>query len=87
MPVISAISEPGLRNDDARAHAVVTVRPAPEDVRKPLAQPPFHAAGRHQDQLFGERVGQRVGQQRAQPVGQQVGALGTVQMKRHRGSP
>ena len=56
-------------------------------MREPLAQPPLHAARRHQDQLLGERVGQRVGQQGAQPVGQQIGALGTVEMKRHRGPP
>jgi hypothetical protein len=39
------------------------------------------------DEFLGERVGQRVGQQGAEPVGQQIGALGTVEMKRHRGPP
>jgi hypothetical protein len=56
-------------------------------MRKPLAQPPLDAAGRHQHQFLGERVGQRAGQQGAEPVGQQIGALGTVEMKRHRGPP
>ncbi len=86
VPVTSAISEAGLRNETP-AHTPSPPRPAPEDVRKPLAQPPLHAARRHQDQLFGERVGQRVGQQGTEPVGQQISALGTVQMKRHRGPP
>ncbi len=71
----------------AGAHAVVTVRPAPERVRKPLAQPAFYAAGRHQDQLLGERVRRQLGQKRSQSIGKQVGPLGTVQVKRHRGSP
>ena len=62
VPVISAISEPGLRNDTP-AHTPSPPRPAPKDMREPLAQPPLHAARRHQDQLLGERVGQRVGQQ------------------------
>ena len=55
-------------------------------MRQPLTQPAFHAARRHQHQLLGERVGQRVGQQRAEAVGKQVGAFGTVEMKRHCGA-
>ena len=86
VPVISAINEPGLRNDDARAHPVTAAAGA-QDMRQPLAQPPLDAARRHQDELLGERVGQRVGQQCAEPVGQQVGAFGTVQMKCHRRPP
>ena len=86
VPVISAINEPGLRNDDPSAYAVAVTAGA-QDVRQPLAQPPFDAAGRHQDEFLGERVGQWVGQQCAQPVGQQVGALGTVDVKCHRWPP
>ena len=55
-------------------------------MRQPLTQPAFHAARRHQHQFLGERVGQRVGQQGAEPVREQVGALGTVEVKRHRGA-
>ena len=86
VPVISAINEPGLRNDNARAHTVAAAA-APEDMREPLAEPPLDAARRHQHQFLGERVGQRVGQQGAEPVGQQVCAFGTVKMNPHRGPP
>ncbi|MEQ0608351.1 hypothetical protein ABLN72_09750 [Mycobacterium tuberculosis] len=47
---------------------------------------PLHA-GSDQHQFLRERVGLGIGQQRAEPVGKQIGALGTVQVKRHRASP
>jgi hypothetical protein len=55
-----------------------------EHVREPLAQPAFHAARRHQHELLGERIGKRIGQQPAEPVGEEVGAISTMEMKRHR---
>ncbi len=72
---------------DAGAHPVGAARPAAQHERKPLAQPAFHAAGSDQHQFLRERVGLGIGQQRAEPVGKQIGALGTVQVKRHRASP
>ena len=67
---------------DAGADTVGAVAAA-EDVGQPLAQPALDALRRHDDEFLGERVGQRVGQQRAETVGKEVGALGTVEMKRH----
>ena len=70
---------------NARADAVLAVA-ATEDVREPLAQPALDALGRHDDELFGERVRQGIGQQRAEAVGEEVGALSTMEVKRHRAS-
>ncbi|CKQ87640.1 Uncharacterised protein [Mycobacterium tuberculosis] len=83
------LGDQGLRiaERDAGAHPVGAARPAAQHERKPLAQPAFHAAGSDQHQFLRERVGLGIGQQRAEPVGKQIGALGTVQVKRHRASP
>lgn len=61
--------------------AATTGRPAKV---APLAS---SAATCDQHQFLRERVGLGIGQQRAEPVGKQIGALGTVQVKRHRASP
>ena len=83
VPVISAISERGLRNE----------MPCADAVRHPTrgrgcATAAGSASARRpwpdDDELFGERVGQRSGQQVAEAVGEKIGALGTVKMKRHR---
>ena len=55
-------------------------------MRQSLTEPAFDAARRNQDQLLGEWIGQRIGQQGAETVGKEIGALGTMQMKRHRGA-
>ena len=62
---------------DACADAVLS-RPAAEDVRQPLAQPPLDALGRDDDELLGERVGQGIGEKRAEAVGQEIGSLRAV---------
>ena len=67
---------------DARAHPV-GARAAAQDVRQALAQPPFDAAGGHQDQLHRERVVEGCGEQGAEPVGEEIRPLGTVKVKRH----
>ena len=66
------------------AHSVGAVAP-PEHVGESLAQPPLHAARRHQHQFLGERVGQGIGQQRTEPVGEEVGAISTMEVERHWG--
>ena len=64
------------------AHPVGAVA-APEHMGQSLAQPPLHAARRHQHQFLGERVGQGIGQHRTEPVGEQVGAISTVEVECH----
>ena len=83
VPVISAISECGLRNAMPAQTPSAAVAAA-EDVRQPLAQPSLDAARRHQHEFLGEWVGQRIGQQCAETVSKQVGALGTVEVEGHR---
>ncbi len=71
------------------AHPIGAVAAA-EHMGEPLAQPPLHAARRHQHQFLGERVGQRIGQQlrrgrrRAGRCGQHGGgeASSTVRLRR-----
>ena len=86
VPVSSATSEPGSGTRRPRRRRRPPRRGPGQHVREPLAEPALHAACRHQHQLLGERVGQRGGQQVAQPVGEQVGAIGPVEVKRHRPS-
>ena len=68
---------------DTRAHAVLAGAAA-EDVRQPLAQPALDALGRDDDEFLGERVGQGIGEEGTEAVGEKVGALSTMDVKRHR---
>ncbi len=68
---------------DAGAHPVSAARRGAEPVREPLAEPPLHAAGRHEHQLGRERVVQRRRQQLAEGIGEQVGPRGAVEVEHH----
>ena len=68
---------------DAGAHSVSPARRGAEPVREPLAEPPLHAAGRHEHQLGRERVVQRRRQQLAEGIGEQVGPRGAVEVEHH----
>ena len=69
---------------DAGADAVTgALGGGAEPVGQPLAQPPLHAASRHEHQLGCERVLQRRRQQLAEGVGEQVGPRGAVEVEHH----
>ena len=84
VPVISAISECGVAELDARAHPV-GARAAAKHVGEPLAQPPLDRRGRTPGPAPGERVGRAVATAGPEAVGEQVGAIGAVQVQGHRG--
>ena len=86
VPVISAISECGLRKEmPAQTPSCPVPRPRMWDSRwLSHRSTPF---GRNDDELLGERVRQRIGEQGAEAVGQEVGAFGTVEMQAHRWQP
>ncbi len=73
----------GRHEVDARADAVAATRTHAEAVRQPLGQPALDAAGGHDHDLAGERVGQRGDQQVREAVGERVGALGGVEVQGH----
>ncbi len=84
MPVISAISDAGERNDTPAQTPSAPIASS-EHVGEPLAQPALHAPCGDQHQFLGERVGQGIGQQRTEPVGEEVGAISTMEVERHWG--
>ena len=57
-----------------------------QDVGQTLTEPALHAARRYQHEILGERIGQRGGQHVTESVGEQIGAVGPMEMKRHRRS-
>ena len=71
---------------DAGAHPI-RPGPATQDVGQALAEPSLGSAGGNQDQLLGEWVLERSGEQGTEPVCQQIGAIGAVEVKRHRRHP
>ena len=83
VPVISAISECGLRNaTPAQTPSAPSPRPRMCESRWLSHRSTPFAGTMTSSSAKGSASG--VGQQRAEAVGEEIGAFGTVKMKRHR---
>ena len=85
VPVISAISERGLRNEMPAQTPSCPV-PRPRMCEQPLAQPALDTLRRDDDEFLGERVVQRVRKEVAEAVSQEIGSFSAVEMECHRAS-
>ena len=86
VPVISAISECGLRNAmPAQTPSAPVPRPRTWDSRW-LSQRSTPRAGTRTSSI-GERVVEGLGEEGAEAVGEEVGPLGAVKVKCHRAQP